>query len=446
MRILVKNATIVNEGERFVGSVMFNHKRIVEVLRENEKQHRKYDMCIDAEGLYLIPGVIDDHVHFREPGLTSKATIYSESRAAAAGGVTSYMDMPNTKPQTTDLVSLRDKFKLAAKDSVINYSFYFGATNNNLRSFTHLNPRKVCGIKLFMGSSTGNMLVDGDNTLDEVFKRATLMVAAHCEDSDIIAENTQRIVEQEGEDPAVSFHPVIRSSEACYNSTKKAIELATKHGTRLHIMHISTAKELELLSNDRSTKNKLITAEATPAHLFFCDSDYDELGAKIKCNPAIKSESDRDALRNAVMNGKIDLIGTDHAPHLLTEKSGGALKAASGIPTLQFSLIAMLQLCNEGVFDIETVVQKMCHAPADIFGIEGRGYIRKGYSADFVLLDPAGKHTIEKSDIMSLCGWSPFEGKTFDWSVRQTWVNGCCVYKDGVIDESVRGVALRFSR
>ncbi len=446
MRVLIKNATIVNEGERFIGSVIINGKRIAEVLRGNIKTSRKCDMCIDATGLYLIPGVIDDHVHFREPGLTSKATIFSESRAAAAGGVTSFMDMPNTKPQTTDLIALRDKFKLAANDSAINYSFYFGVTNNNTRMFARLNPHKICGIKLFMGSSTGNMLVDGDDVLESVFKKANLLVAVHCEDSHIIAENTKRVMSQEGNDPDVSFHPVIRNSEACYRSTKRAVELAKKYGTRLHVMHISTAKELELLSNNMPLSDKQITAEVTPAHLLFCDNDYKELGTKIKCNPAIKSEYDRNALRNAVVNGTVDLIGTDHAPHRIEDKVGGALSAASGIPTLQFSLISMLQLCNEGVFDIETIVQKMCHAPADIFGIDKRGYIRKGYSADIVLLDPAAKHTIEKGDILSQCGWSPFEGKTFDWSVRQTWVNGLCVYKDGVIDDTVRGVALKFSR
>lgn len=446
MRILIQNATIVNEGERFIGSVLINGKRIAEVLRENEKTSRKYDQCIDATGMYLIPGVIDDHVHFREPGLTSKATIYSESRAAAAGGVTSFMDMPNTKPQTTDITSLRDKFKIAANDSAVNYSFYFGVTNNNRRLFSRLNPRKICGIKLFMGSSTGNMLVDGESVLEEVFRTANLLVAVHCEDSNIIAENTKQVMLREGNDPDVSFHPIIRSTEACYNSTKRAVELAKKYGTRLHIMHISTAKELELLFCYKSTGNKQITAEATPAHLLFCDKDYKELGTKIKCNPAIKSEYDRTSLRNAVKNGLVDLIGTDHAPHRVEDKVGGALSAASGIPTLQFSLIAMLQLCNEGVFDIETLVQKMCHAPADIFGIDKRGYIRKGYSADIVLLDPTRQHTIEKNDILSLCGWSPFEGRTFDWSVRQTWVNGQCVYKDGVIDDSVRGVALKFCR
>lgn len=446
MRVLIKNATIVNEGERFIGSVLINGKRIAEVLRENEKISHKYDQCIDATGMFLIPGVIDDHVHFREPGLTSKATIYSESRAAAAGGVTSFMDMPNTKPQTTDITSLRDKFKIAANDSAINYSFYFGVTNNNRRLFSRLNPRKICGIKLFMGSSTGNMLVDGESVLEEVFRTANLLVAVHCEDSNIIAENTKQVMLREGNDPDVSFHPIIRSTEACYRSTKRAVELAKKYGTRLHIMHISTAKELELLLCDKSLDNKQITAEVTPAHLLFCDKDYKELGTKIKCNPAIKSEYDRTSLRNAVINGLVDLIGTDHAPHRPEDKVGGALSAASGIPTLQFSLIAMLQLCNEGVFDIETLVQKMCHAPADIFGIDKRGYIRKGYSADIVLLDPTHQHTIEKDEILSLCGWSPFEGRTFDWSVRQTWVNGQCVYKDGVIDDSVRGVALKFCR
>ena len=445
MRIVIENATIVNEGEQFIGSIVVNGDKIAEVVRQEQRPRRGDLKIIDARGLYLLPGIIDDHVHFREPGLTHKGTIYSESRAAAAGGVTSYMEMPNTVPQTTTLKALSDKFKIAAKDSAVNYSFYFGATDSNSNLFTRLNPRKVCGIKLFMGSSTGNMLVESQEKLDNIFSSATLPIAVHCEDGNIISRNAKSVISQEGPDPAVRFHPVIRSSEACYSSTKSAIEFAKKHNAKLHIMHISTAHELDLLTADIAD-NKNITAEVTPAHLTFCDKDYETLGTRIKCNPAIKSVVDRNALRRAICENRIDVIGTDHAPHHINDKIGGALKAASGMPSIQFSLQAMLQLVNCGVLSIEQLVDKMCHNPAKIFGIYNRGFIRKGYIADFVLVDPNGKKTISKEDILSNCGWSPFEGTTFDWSVRQTWVNGQCVYKDGTFDDNIRGKALRFVR
>ena len=446
MRTLIENATIVNEGRKFIGSIVVNNGKITDILHEGEHPRRgNIDARIDAAGLYLIPGVIDDHVHFREPGLTHKATIYSESRAAAAGGVTSYMEMPNTVPQTTTLKALADKYARAAKDSVINYSFYFGATGNNYKLFARLNPHKVCGIKLFMGSSTGNMLVDTEEKLANIFSAATLPIAVHCEDATLITRTAKEIVEREGSDPDVKFHPIIRSAEACYRSTKSAIKLAKKYGARLHIMHISTARELELLTATE-TAHKKITAEVTPAHLIFSDKDYERLGTRIKCNPAIKSEADRNGLRRAIGENRIDVIGTDHAPHHPNDKIGGALKAASGMPSIQFSLVAMLQLVNEGVLTIEQLVEKMCHAPAQIFGIKGRGYLRKGYYADFVLIDPAAPHTVKSADIVSICGWSPFEGATFDWSVRQTWVNGECLYRDGVFNEAIRGKALRFER
>lgn len=448
MRTLISNPTIVNNGEQFRGSIVVNNGKIVEILRENELPRAQCDEIIEATGMYLIPGVIDDHVHFREPGLTHKATIATESRAAAAGGVTSFMEMPNTVPQTTTLKALKEKYTIAEKDSVINYSFYFGATNSNSDEFAKLNTKKVCGIKLFMGSSTGNMLVDKKNELEKIFKEAerlNMPVAVHCEDSAIISANTKAIKEQEGDDPDVKFHPVIRSEEACYQSTASAVELAKRFGTRLNVMHISTAKELELLTPGK-TAEKRITAEVTPAHLTFCDADYATLGTKIKCNPAIKSSDDREALRKAISEGKIDLIGTDHAPHHPDDKKGGALKAASGMPSIQFSLLAMLNLVDEKHFTIEELVEKMCHAPATIFDIDKRGYITKGYHADFVLLAPNQPHTIEKSDIISLCGWSPFEGATFNWKIAQTWVNGECVYKNGKINEEIRGKALRFNR
>ena len=445
MRIVIENATIVNEGEQFIGSIVVNGDKIAEVVRQEQRPRRGDLKIIDARGLYLLPGIIDDHVHFREPGLTHKGTIYSESRAAAAGGVTSYMEMPNTVPQTTTLKALSDKFKIAAKDSAVNYSFYFGATDSNSNLFTRLNPRKVCGIKLFMGSSTGNMLVESQEELDNIFSSAPLPIAVHYEDGNIISRNAKSVISQEGPDPAVRFHPVIRSSEACYSSTKSAIEFAKKHNAKLHIMHISTAHELDLLTADIAD-NKNITAEVTPAHLTFCDKDYETLGTRIKCNPAIKSVVDRNALRRAICENRIDVIGTDHAPHHINDKIGGALKAASGMPSIQFSLQAMLQLVNSGVLSIEQLVDKMCHNPAKIFGIYNRGFIRKGYIADFVLVDPNGKKTITKEDILSNCGWSPFEGTTFDWSVHQTWVNGQCVYKDGTFDDNIRGKALRFVR
>ena len=448
MRILISNPTIVNDGKCFRGSVVVNNGKITDVLQGDEVMQREYDMIVEASGLYLIPGVIDDHVHFREPGLTEKATIATESRAAAAGGVTSFMEMPNTVPQTTTPEALKEKFAIAERDSVINYSFYFGATNTNLKHFAKLNKKRVCGIKLFMGSSTGNMLVDKQEELEKIFKEATrinMPVAVHCEESNIIAQNAKKVRESEGEDPDVRFHPVIRSAEACYKSTESAVALAKKHGTRLHVMHISTAQELELLRQEGGN-NRRITAEATPAHLTFCDEDYATLGTKIKCNPAIKSKEDREALQKAVADGTIEVIGTDHAPHRLEDKVGGALKATSGMPSIQFSLLSMLKLVDEGVITIETLVERMCHAPARIFDINKRGFIEKGFYADFVLLNPAKPYTIEKECIMSKCGWSPFEGTTYSWSVEQTWVNGECVYKDGWINEEIRGKRLTFNR
>ncbi len=448
MRTLISNPTIVNNGEQFRGSIVVNNGKIVEILRNNELPRTECDEIIEATGLYLIPGVIDDHVHFREPGLTHKATIATESRAAAAGGVTSFMEMPNTVPQTTTLKALREKYAIAQKESVINYSFFFGATNNNCDAFAKLNTKKICGIKLFMGSSTGNMLVDKRSELEKIFKEAerlNMPIAVHCEESSIIATNTKTIKEREGDDPDVKFHPVIRSEEACYQSTACAVELANRYGTQLHIMHISTARELELLTAEQADCKK-ITAEVTPAHLTFCDADYTTLGTRIKCNPAIKSANDRNALRQALNEGKIDLIGTDHAPHLLDDKRGGALKAASGMPSIQFSLLAMLKLVDEKVISIENLVEKMCHAPANIFNIDKRGYIEKGYHADFVLLNPQKPHTITTADVISKCGWSPFEGATFNWAVEQTWSNGECVYKSGKINEDIRGKALKFNR
>ena len=445
MRTEISNVTIVNEGKQAIGSVVINGTKIVEICTNGKKPLRKSDEVIDGSGMYLIPGVIDDHVHFREPGLTHKATILSETRAAAAGGVTSFMEMPNTSPATTTISALHDKFHRASKDSRINYSFYFGATNKNSNLFEKLNPRRICGIKLFMGSSTGNMLVDDTDGLSLVFSRANMPIAVHCEDTSIIKANAEEYKKRYGEDVDVKYHPLIRSEEACYKSLQKAVALAEKYDKQLHILHISTKRELALLSN-KPLSEKKITAEVTPAHLIFCDKDYEEKGARIKCNPAIKTQEDRDALRDALRNGKIDIIGTDHAPHLPEEKRGGALKATSGMPSMQFTLPAMLQMVDKEIFTIEQIVEKMCHAPADYFKIDKRGYIRKKYYADLVLIAPDKKWTVEKNDILSTCGWSPFEGETFNWKVCRTWVNGECVYNNGKINDNVHGKALKFSR
>lgn len=444
-RIYIKNAQIVNEGQTFKGAVVIENEIITEVLKAEEVPSTPCEETIDAQGCYLLPGVIDDHVHFRDPGLTHKADIYTESMAAAAGGVTSYMDMPNTNPQTTSIEALENKFKDAATKSIVNYSFYFGATNNNADSLALLDKKQVCGVKLFMGSSTGNMLVDQMDTLKNIFANAGMLIATHCEDQHIISKNTAAYKEKYGDDPDVKYHPAIRNEEACYQSSALAVQLAKETGARLHIMHISTAKELELLEN-KPLAEKRITAEACVSHLFFCDDDYETFGARIKCNPAIKSKNDRDALRHALTNNLIDVIGTDHAPHLLSEKQGGALKAVSGMPTLQFSLTAVMELVHEGLLSIEQAVQKMCHAPAELYQIEKRGFIRPGYKADLVLLNPSKKWTVTSDCILSKCGWSPMEGQTFHSKVEKTFVNGTLVYDNNQVNVNHRGQALRFDR
>ena len=444
-RTYIQNARIVNEGQTFEGSLVIENEVIAEVLKAGETPATPCDETIDAQGMYLLPGVIDDHVHFRDPGLTHKADIRTESMAAAAGGVTSYMDMPNTNPQTTTLEALEDKFKDAATKSIVNYSFYFGATNDNADMLAQLDKQKVCGVKLFMGSSTGNMLVDQMDTLKHIFANAGMLIATHCEDQHIISANTALYKEKYGEDPDVKYHPAIRNEEACYQSSALAVQLAKETGARLHIMHISTAKELALLE-DKPISEKNITAEACVSHLFFCDKDYETFGARIKCNPAIKSEADRDALRHALTNNLIDVIGTDHAPHLLSEKQGGALKAVSGMPTLQFSLIAVMELVHEGSLSIEQLVQKMCHAPAELYQIEKRGFIRPGYKADLVLLNPSHEWKVTNDCLLSKCGWSPMEGQTFHSKVEKTFVNGHLVYTDQQVDTDHRGQELRFDR
>lgn len=453
MRTRIQNATIVNEGKRFVGTVTLEDDKILSIVPSDDTIHTlpPTDRVIDAEGLYLIPGVIDDHVHFREPGLTHKADIATESRAAAAGGVTSYMDMPNVVPQTTTLEALDDKFRLAAEKSLVNYSFFFGATHTNTDMLEQLDPHKVCGVKLFMGSSTGNMLVDREDALRAIFSRSPLLIMTHCEDSSIISANLKSFRERYGDDPDVKYHPAIRNEEACFRSTELAVKLARETGARLHVAHVSTARELSLFRRDplwdeTTGRMKPVTAEACIAHLFYTDADYARLGTRIKCNPAIKSGADRAALRQALTDGRIDVIGTDHAPHLPVEKEGGCVKAASGMPMVQFSLVSMLRLSDEGVLPVERVVDLMCHAPARLFQIKGRGFLREGVQADLVLLRPSCPWTLRREDILSRCGWSPLEGERFNWSVEQTYCNGHLVYNHGHIDTDVCGRQLTFDR
>ena len=444
-RTWIHHATIVNEGRQFAGSVVIEGEKISEVLEGDALPSSPCEEEIDASGRFLLPGVIDDHVHFRDPGLTHKADMATETAAAAAGGVTSFMDMPNCNPQTTTLEALDSKFADAARKCIVNYSFYFGATNTNADLLGQLDKTRVCGVKLFMGASTGNMLVDRMETLRRIFSEAGMLIATHCEDQNIIRKNTETFKEKYGEDPDVCFHPLIRSEQACWESSSLAVRLAKETGARLHILHVSTARELELF-DDKPLSEKRITAEACVSHLFFCDEDYKTLGTRIKCNPSIKTRRDRDALRAALRTDRIDVIGTDHAPHLLSEKQGGALKAVSGMPTLQFSLASVCELVREGVLSMEQLVQKMCHAPAELFRIKGRGYIRPGYQADLVLLNPNAEWTVTADCIQSKCGWSPMEGRTFHAKVEKTFVNGHLVYSDGKVTDTPRGQALIFER
>ncbi len=443
--IWIHNAVIVNEGKRFAGSIVIDNGIIREVLEEGKAPSQACNEEIDAKGCYLIPGVIDDHVHFRDPGLTHKADMASETAAAAAGGVTSFMDMPNCNPQTTTLEALNAKFEDAATKCVVNYSFYFGATNNNVHVLKELDKTRVCGVKLFMGASTGNMLVDRMEALRKIFSEAGMLIATHCEDQNTIRENTERFRQEYGEDPDITCHPLIRSEEACYRSSALAVQLAKETNARLHVLHVSTARELELFE-DKPLSEKRITAEACVSHLFFCDEDYQTLGARIKCNPSIKTRADRDALRGALSTNRIDVVGTDHAPHLLTEKQGGALKAVSGMPSVQFSLVSLFELVHEGVLTVEQLVQKMCHAPAELYQIEKRGYIRPGYWADLVLVNPNKEWTVTSDCIQSKCGWSPMEGHHFHAQVEKTFVNGVLAYADGKVNTSNRGQALVFAR
>ena len=440
MKTLIKGGTLVNEGRLFDGSIVVEDSRIAQIIEGNHTPDTSYDEVIDASGCFVLPGIIDDHVHFREPGLTAKADIDTESQAAAAGGVTTYFDMPNTVPQTTTLEALEEKYALGAEKSHVNYAFFFGATNDNVTLFSQLDKRRVPGIKLFMGSSTGNMLVDRQEALDQIFASADMPIMVHCEDTGIINHNMAAAKEKYGDDPNVTHHPEIRSAEACYESTKLAVALAKKHHARLHVAHLSTARELELFGDD-----PYITAEATVSHLFFCDRDYSLLGTRIKCNPAIKSERDREALREALNDGRISVIGTDHAPHLLSQKEGGCAKAASGMPMVQFSLVTMLELVDQGVLSLERLVELMCHHPATLFGVRHRGFLREGYQADIVLVRPNTGWTVTKEVILSKCGWSPMEGHMYLWRVERTLCNGHTVWQQGRVDTSYIGQPVEFS-
>lgn len=439
MKTLIYGGIIVNEDRSHYGSLVMENDVIAEIIEGKEIPCGNYDRKIDATGLFVLPGVIDSHVHFREPGLTAKADIGTESEAAAYGGVTTFFDMPNTVPQTTSVDALDAKFRIAREKSHVNYSFFFGATNSNADALQTLDRHVVPGVKLFMGASTGNMLVDSDDSLHKIFSNATMPVMVHCEDTGMINANMTEAKSRYGDDPDVALHPLIRSEEACYASSLRAVRMARTYGTRLHVAHVSTAKELELFGHDRN-----ITAEAVIAHLFFSNEDYARLGTRIKCNPAVKTAYDRSELRKALSSGAISTVGTDHAPHLLKDKEGGCARAASGMPMIQFSLVTMLELVDNGVLDMERLVRLMCHNPADIFEVRGRGYLRKGYKADIVLVGRDRRWTVTGDTVRSKCGWSPMEGHTYDWRVVKTICNGQVVYDDGTFYDNIRGEQVMF--
>ncbi len=445
-QIIIKNATIINEGRSFRGDLLIRDETISALGSPGSLRIPPDARLIDATGLLLIPGVIDDQVHFREPGLTHKADIFSETRAAAAGGISSFMDMPNTVPQTVTLEALACKNNLGSEKSLINYSFYLGATNNNLREVLKADPAETCGIKLFMGSSTGNMLVDNETALQELFKKTTLIIAAHCEDEAIIRKNSEICLQKYGEDVPVNMHPIIRSREACFKSSSHAVNLAKEYNTRLHILHLSTADEMKLFSGEIPLEEKRITGEVCVHHLWFDDSDYDKIGSRIKWNPAIKTKYDRDSLINGLKSGITDIVATDHAPHTAEEKSNSYFKCPSGGPLVQHSLVAMLELWHRKIFSVEMIVEKMCHNPAIIFNIRKRGFIREGFKADLCLVDPENPWTVSDENILYKCGWSPFEGTTFTSKVIMTIVNGTVVYDNGIINEDYRGQKLLFDR
>lgn len=441
--ILIREALIINEGRSFYGDVLIQKGRIETIGQD--LSNRNADIRLNAEGRALLPGMIDDQVHFREPGLTHKADIKSESRAAVAGGITSYMEMPNTNPATLTHTLLEEKFALAKERSFANYSFYLGAANDNIEQIASLDPKKACGIKVFMGSSTGNMLVDDPKTLHAIFAEAKVPVAAHCEDTPTILANEETFRKKYGENVPMAAHGRIRSRSACYKSSSLAVKLAKRHGTRLHVLHISTKEELDLFKAGPIDEKK-ITAEACVHHLHFAQQDYETKGALIKCNPAIKSAEDREALINAVAEGVIDVVATDHAPHTLAEKNGTYFKAPSGLPLVEYALVAFLEHYHEGRMDLPLIAEKVCHAPARLFQLEERGYIREGYWADLVLVDLTKGTRVRRENVISKCGWSPFEGTSFHSSINATIVSGHLAYQDGIVNPQPKGMRLTFQR
>lgn len=441
--VLIRNARMVNEGQITEGDLWVRNGRIEAV--GGDLSGKPAGLVMDAGGKLLLPGMIDDQVHFREPGATHKGDMHSESRAAVAGGITSFMDMPNTRPQTVTQEALEDKCRLAAEKSLANYAFYLGATNDNIDAIRNLDPTRACGIKVFMGASTGNMLVNREEALEAIFREAPVLVATHCEDTPTILENERIHREKYGADVPMACHPVIRSAEACYRSSSLAVELARRHDTRLHILHLSTARELALFQPG-PLEHKRITAEACVHHLYFDESDYEMKGSFIKCNPAIKTRADRDAIRQALLDGRIDVIGTDHAPHTLDEKLNSYFEAPAGLPLVQHALPMLLELYHDGLLPLEQLVEKTAHAPARLFNIPDRGYLREGYWADLVLIDPQARYRVEREQVLYKCGWSPVEGRCFRSRVEATFVNGRRVYHQGAFDEGVRGLRLQFMR
>ena len=443
-RILIKNAKIVNEGKIFEGDLLIENQLIVEI--EDSISAKPEYKVIDAEGNFLIPGAIDDQVHFREPGLTHKADIASESRAAVAGGITSFIEQPNTVPNAVTQELLEQKYQIAAETSHANYSFMMGGTNDNLEEVLKTNPRNVAGIKLFLGSSTGNMLVDNEEVLEKIFSSTKMLIAVHCEDEATIQSNLALYKEKYGDDVPVKFHHLIRSEEACYLSSSKAIALAKKTGARLHVFHLSTAKEMELFTNKIPVEDKQITAEVCIHHLWFTNADYDTKGNLIKWNPAVKTEADRAALWQALLDDRIDVIATDHAPHTLEEKKQPYLQAPSGGPLVQHAVVAMFEAYHQGKISVEKIVEKMAHNPAKIFKIENRGFIKKGFYADLVLINPAMPWNVKKENILYKCGWSPLEGTNFKSRITHTFVNGELVYQNSKVNDSKAGMRLLFNR
>jgi len=443
MLTLIKNASIVNEGKIFISDLLIEDERIKQI---SERIDVNSDIEIDATGKYLFPGIIDDQVHFREPGLTHKANIYTESKAAIAGGITSYMEMPNTNPQTLTQELLEQKFKIAEEDSLANFTFFMGVSNNNLEEVLKTDPKNVGAIKIFMGSSTGDMLVDDSKVLEEIFSKTPMLIAVHCEDENIIQENIVKAKEIFGEEVPISEHPNIRSEEACFKSSSFAVELAKKHDSRLHVFHLSTEKEIELFDNTIPLSEKRITAEVCIHHLWFDESDYQEKGTLIKWNPAVKKKSDQKALFQALLDDKLDVIASDHAPHTLEEKDNTYFKAPSGGPLVQHAFPAMLEFYKNGDISLERVVEKMCHNPAICFQIEKRGFVKEGYFADLVLVDLEKSWEVTKENILYKCGWSPFEGASFNAQITHTFVNGHIAYEFGNFDETQRGMRLTFER